>query len=115
MQNSLNLDSIKAPNPNFSNEDSKKSKDKSANIPTRKLNMPNVGVVDVPKISSMPLNDTLALKKKETPKTAYKLSSKIDKNKNNLRFDFVATLTILGCGFVALIKEIKPIVKHFKK
>ena len=70
----------------------------------RKINYPEVGVVTIPNISKTPLADTLALKKQETPKMAYKLTTK--KN-NGFTLQNFFSLSIIGCALVALFGGLK--------
>ena len=87
----LNTTSIRQPAPSVaSTNDTPKQ---------RKFNLPNVGVVNVPSISKTPLGDTLAIKKQENPRTAYKLSPK---SKKGLNFQNVISLLIAGCSILAL-------------
>lgn len=86
----LNLNSIRQPAPSVAT---------SNDTTQRKFNLPTVGVVNVPSISKTPLGDTLALKKQENPRTAYKLTPKSNKG---LNFQNVTSLLIAGCSIVAL-------------
>lgn len=97
MDNSLNSVNLnKAPSPNF--VDTTATKTVTAK---RKLNMPNVGVVDAPKMSSLPLHDSIVKNKNENPKTAYKISFPKEKIKG-LKKDFILSLTILACSIVSI-------------
>ena len=86
----LNLNSIRQPAPSVAT---------SNDTTQRKFNLPTVGVVNVPSISKTPLGDTLALKKQENPRTAYKLTPEKKKGSN---FQNVISLLIAGCSIVAL-------------
>ena len=96
-QTNLNL---RQPTPNVVNGASKPVN----NTPQRAINYPKVGVVDVPTISKTPLNDTLTLKKQETPKMAYKLTTK---KQTGLTLQNFFSLSIIGCALFALISELK--------
>ena len=87
----LNINSIRQPAPNVAQATSE--------VQQRQFNLPKVGVVSVPKISKTPLADTLALKKQENPRTAYKLTPKSNKG---LNFQNVISLLVAGCSIVAL-------------
>ena len=86
----LNKSSIRQPAPNVANTN---------DTTQRKFNFPNVGVVNVPSISKTPLGDTIAIKKQEHPKMAYKLTPERKKESN---FQNVVSLLIAGCSIVAL-------------
>ena len=86
----LNKNSIRQPAPSVANPN---------NSTQRKFNLPNVGIVSVPSISKTPLGDTLAIKKQENPRMAYKLTPKSNKG---LNFQNVISLLIAGCSIVAL-------------
>ena len=88
----LNINSIRQPAPNVAQATSE--------VQQRQFNLPKVGVVSVPKISKTPLADTLALKKQENPRTAYKLT--IENNKKGLNFQNAISLLIAGCSIIAL-------------
>ena len=64
------------------------------------INMPKVGVVDVPTISKTPMADTLVIKKQENPRTIYKLTPRSTKGFNLQNF---FSLSIVGCAIVALL------------
>ena len=88
----LNTTSIRQPAPSVANPN---------NTPVqRKFKLPNIGIATVPSISKTPLGDTLAIKKQENPRTAYKLTLK---NKKGLNFQDVTSLLIAGCSIVALL------------
>lgn len=103
---------IKSPEPNLVSS--------QKTDPKRKIKRPNVGVVNVPQISSTPLADTLSINKQENPHTIYKLTNKKDSflNLNNL-----ASIGILACGGYLTLPYIKKagsfafkiIKKLFKK
>lgn len=106
MDNSVNLN--KVPSPNF--VDGTQSPKRTV-VQKRKLNMPRVGVLDTPKISSSPLRDTLIKNKQENPKTAYKTIFPEEKTKG-VKFDFILTSTVLVCSLFALLSSIKELAKH---
>ncbi|MBR2069086.1 MAG: hypothetical protein IJ877_04905 [Candidatus Gastranaerophilales bacterium] len=65
---------------------------------------PNVGVVDVPKISKTPITDWIELKREEIPHTVYKLSEK----KYSLRgMHTTVGLGVIACGIYSLLKIFK--------
>ena len=94
MNNSpLNLNSIRQPAPSVSN--TKKE---------RVYNAPNVGALAVPSISTTPLADTMAIKKQENPRTAYKLTPKSNKG---FKLQNVFSIAIAGCSIGALLELLK--------
>ena len=95
---SLNVNSLRQPTPSVVGDlqQAEVANQKQA----KKLNVPNVGVVDVPTISKTPVGDTLAIKKQENPRMAYKLTRKSNKGFNLQNF---FSLSIVGCAIVALL------------
>jgi len=91
---STNLNSIRQPAP---------SVQAPQNV-ERKFNKPNVGIVNPPTISRTPLDDTIAIKKKENPKMAYKLTPK---SKKGLKLQSLFSLAIAGCSIGALLELLK--------
>lgn len=93
-----NLNSIRQPAPSVQNTS-------TAQI-ERKFNLPNVGVVMPPSISKTPLADTVAIKKQENPRMAYKLTTKANKG---FKLQGFFSLAIAGCSIGALLKLLKRI------
>lgn len=91
---------IKAPAPNLSKEQNSNVQDSKK----RQIKRPEVGVIDVPHITNMPLNDAVEIKRKENPFTKYKLTFK-DFNKINLHT--LASVVIGACSLVSLFSLIK--------
>ena len=91
-----NLNSIRQPAPSVQNATGAQKE--------RKFNTPNVGVVTPPSISKTPLADTVAIKKQENPRMAYRLTSNANKGFNLQGF---FSLAIAGCSIGALLKLLK--------
>ena len=112
MENST-VNKIKSPEPNLVTN-------KKETKPKRKIKKPNVGVVNVPKISNTPLADTLVMKKIENPHTIYKQTTS---KYSFLNLHNVSTIGIFACGGIMTIPHIKKgisfifkiIKKAFKK
>ena len=92
--NSVN--SIKQPTPKI---EKSSSKNKNQTEIQRTFNTPKVGVVDVPDISKTPLQDTFNLKRKENPKTAYKITTK---NYRLPKFALFLSFNSILFGIIAL-------------
>ena len=96
MNNSpLNLNSIRQPAPSVQS---------SASQVERIINVPKVGVVCPPTISRTPMKDTIAIKKKENPRMAYKLTQKSNKG---FKLQNVFSLVIASCSIGALLDLLK--------
>ena len=93
-----NLNSIRQPAPSVQNT--------SAAQQERKFNIPNVGIVEPPSISKTPLADTVAIKKQENPRMAYKLTSTANKG---FKLQGFFSLAIAGCSIGALFSLLKKI------
>ena len=93
INNSLN---IKQPAPSVDN----------TSVQKRKINRPNVGVVDVPNISSTPLKDTLTIKKQENPKI---IPVQKPKKSSYFKFQTVLSAIVTLCGIGSIINLIKKI------
>ena len=100
------LDIIKQPAPNLQTPQQKETKQEISQVqaddkPKYKLIQgPNVGVIELPKITKTPITDTLEIKKQENPYTIYKTTSQ-----NKIKLSSIHTLTTLAtvaCGFGAL-------------
>ncbi len=72
----------------------------------RKYNRPYVGVVEVPRISTTPMADTVEIKKQENPYTVYKYIPKPKITGNFQKFASIGTF-VLGVGALVL--------NHFRK
>ena len=64
----------------------------------------NVGVIKLPKITTTPLTDWVELKKKENPYTIYKPKYK---NQSIMGFQTFASLSVIACSILSLIKLFK--------
>ena len=97
----LNLNSLRQPTPSVVNGQVQQSKQEvAASSPTRTFNLPKVGVVDVPRISTTPIADTLAIEKQENPRMAYKLTPKDNKG---FKIQNLFSLVLVGCAIAALL------------
>lgn len=94
----LNFTSIRQPAPSVQNA--------SVAPGERKFNIPHVGVVMPPSISKTPLADTVATKKQENPRMAYKLTTNANKG---FKLQGFFSLAIAGCSIGALLKLLKII------
>ncbi len=94
MEPSLNV--LKQPEPNIVSN--------NATTPKRETLRPNVGVVDVPTISSPTTTDILELKRQENPHTVYKLS---EKPKTDLKFQGICSIGIALGSLISLISLFK--------
>ena len=104
-----NLNKIKSPEPNLISKQEKEE-------PKRKIKRPSVGVVNVPKISTTPLADTLALNKQENPHTIYKLTNKKNPFVNIHNISSIGIFACAGIITLPLIKKgISSAFKMFKK
>ena len=105
MENFVDKFNVQAPAPNIVNSsDKNNNKGQMANDkkPKRKINTPNVGVVDAPNISRTPIADFLQLKKDENPKTAYKLTTK---NKvKGVNLSNILSVAIGVCSIISFTK-----------
>ena len=91
-----NLNSIRQPAPSVQNTPAAQQE--------RKFNVPNVGVVQPPSISKTPLADTVAIKKQENPRMAYKLTTNANKG---FKLQGLSSLAIVGCSIGALFGLLK--------
>ncbi|MBQ2983632.1 MAG: hypothetical protein IJD57_02425 [Candidatus Gastranaerophilales bacterium] len=94
MEPSLNV--LKQPEPNIVSNNATTTK--------RETLRPNVGVVDVPAISSPTTTDILELKRQENPHTVYKLS---EKPKTDLKFQGFCSIGIALGSLISLISLFK--------
>ena len=102
MQNvSTNLNAFKQPEPEIV-----KNQNASKN-PVFKY--PNVGVLQVPTISKTPVADTIALKKKENPKTAYKVDLRNKKLLKGFNWQTFSSVAIVICGILAFLTRGKKV------
>ena len=96
MQNAqTNLNIFKQPAPVISQSQS------ANNNPLFKY--PNVGVLQVPTISKTPIADTIALKKKENPKTAYKVDLRNKELLKGFNWQTFSSISIIICGILAFL------------
>lgn len=105
------INSIKQPAPNIVSGNNKENNNTEAQKPKRKINSPNVGVVDVPNITNTPISDTINLKKQENPKMAYKLN---EDRKGLFKFHNFATIGISSISLYCIIDFISKIKKSLK-
>ena len=64
----------------------------------------NIGVIQVPKTTNTPLLDWIEFKKKENPKTVYKLTAKANGIKG---LQITASIGVIFCGIASLVKLFK--------
>ncbi len=106
METSINA--IKQPKPSTI----PKEEQKKAVKPKRQFNRPNVGVVDVPKISNTPISDTMSKNKAQNPYITYKLDKNTNKKtKRNIDFNNFVSIAITALG----IGSLASLIKSFKK
>lgn len=102
MDNAIaNLNSIRQPNPTIGGQNVvvQNQSNLVQNNPT-KTNVPKIGVVEVPTISTTPLADTLTLKKQQTPKIKLKYISKSNRDFN---LHNICSFSVIGCAIIALL------------
>lgn len=107
------INSIKQPAPSIVTAANKSSEIQKNEVlqPKRKINAPNVGVVDVPNITKTPISDMLTIKKQENPRMAYKVAEK----KNGLfKFYNIATIGISAASLYCILELIMKIKKSLK-
>lgn len=95
---------IKTPAPNLS---SNVQNNVSKNAPAeekRQIKRPEVGVVDAPFITTMPIQDAIDIKKTENPYTKYKQTfERYDK----INLQTAASVLVGACGIFSLISLLK--------
>lgn len=94
------ISKVKQPSPAISNELTGITQDaKYKIIPTGKI-----GVLKPSKITTTPIRDMIEIKRKENPYTKYKIHTKETSIKG---FNTTASLAVIGCGILSLIKLFK--------
>ena len=107
------INSIKQPAPSIVTATNKGSGIQKNEVPQpkRKINTPNVGVVDVPNISKTPISDMLTIKKQENPRMAYKVA---EKKNGFFKFHNIATIGISTASLYCILESILKIKKSLK-